>query len=253
MSAMAFTEKTPPPFNKSKDDYGKWKKKLSLWQTITEVDKKKQGGLITLRLDDDTQESVLESVSGEDLAKDTGAASVLAHLDTVFQKDVAVTEMEIYEEFESYKRPENLSIKEFLCEFEKRWKKTQSKGTALSTNVLAYRLLKSANLPSEKQELVRTTIKDTSYNSMKEQLTKVYNANSGTPETPASAMSHLDIKTEPNGECFQADTMYGAGGGYGKRNNYQKSNHQNNNQYDSYQYGYQQPYQQRSYLSLAPA
>ena len=123
MSEITFSENYPPPFHKSKDDYVKWKKKLTLWQSITDVDKKKHGGLITLCLDDETQDSVIETVSGVDLSKVTGADSVINHLDSMFLKDLAVREIEIYEEFKSYTRPENLSIREFCNEFEKKVEK----------------------------------------------------------------------------------------------------------------------------------
>ena len=78
---ITFTEKTPPAFDKEKDNYIKWKKKFNLWRSITDVEKVKHGGLLTLRLDDNTQESVLETVSSEDLKKDTGADAVIIHLD----------------------------------------------------------------------------------------------------------------------------------------------------------------------------
>ena len=54
------SDKFPPTFNRSVDDYNRWKKKLSLWQSVTEVPKKRQGGMVVLSLDENTQENVLE-------------------------------------------------------------------------------------------------------------------------------------------------------------------------------------------------
>ena len=59
-SGTNFTDKTPPCFNAKYDDYSKWKRKLNLWKSVTEVEKKKHAGLILLRLDDDTQDTILE-------------------------------------------------------------------------------------------------------------------------------------------------------------------------------------------------
>ena len=55
--ASAFSDKTPPSFNRNIDDYTKWRRKFNIWQTVTDVVKAKQGGMTVLRLDDDTQDS----------------------------------------------------------------------------------------------------------------------------------------------------------------------------------------------------
>ena len=46
--------------------------------------------------------------------------------------------------------------------------------TKLSENVLAYRLLKSANLSESQQQLVIATVQDNTYEAMKNQLKKVF-------------------------------------------------------------------------------
>lgn len=173
-SSGTFSDRSPPPFDKHKDDYSKWKKKLSLWQAITDIEKNKQGGLITLRLDDETQELVLESIDTAELTGEEGAKKVTDYLDKLFQKDKLKTEFEMYEEFEQYKRPYDLKMSEYINEFERRWKKTNSKGTQLSQNVLAYRLLKSANLTEENERLLKATVKEMTYDGVKDQLKKIF-------------------------------------------------------------------------------
>ena len=58
----SFSDKIPPPFDKRQDDYVKWKRKLKLWQEITDVPKEKCGMHVLLRLDDDTQEAVQDEL-----------------------------------------------------------------------------------------------------------------------------------------------------------------------------------------------
>ena len=196
-----FTDRTPPPFDKYKDDYSKWKKKLTLWQSITDTEKKKQGGLITLRLDDETQELVLESIDAGELAGEEGAKKVTDYLDKLFQKDKSTTEFEIYEEFEAYKRPYNLTMGEYINEFERRWKKTNSKGTALSQNVLAYRLLKSANLTDKDEQLLKATVKEMTYDGVKDQLRKIFSGR-------VTEEGNVNIKTEIP-DIAHVDTFFG--------------------------------------------
>ena len=51
--------KAPPAFNNGMN-YEKWKKKLLIWQSLTSLDKSKQGSALVLSLYDDSQEAALE-------------------------------------------------------------------------------------------------------------------------------------------------------------------------------------------------
>lgn len=90
---MSYSDKTPPPFDKKVDNYAKWKKKFGIWQNITEVNAAKQGGLLILRLDDDTQETIWETVTDDEIKSEQGADKVLAQMDIMFKQDDAVQVM----------------------------------------------------------------------------------------------------------------------------------------------------------------
>ena len=156
--------------------------------------------MITLRLDDETQEAVLDTIEAADLASQEGPKKVTDLLDKIFQKDKSTTEFEMYEEFESYRRPKQMKMGKFINEFERRWNKTNSKGTQLSQNVLAYRLLKSANLTKKEEQLLRATVTAMTYDGVKEQLTKIF---VGIEEEEEETV----VKTEPDN--VQIDTYYG--------------------------------------------
>ena len=49
-------------------------------------------------------------------------------------------------------------------EFDKRLFKTKTYGTTMSDDILAYQLLKSANLSTDHEELIKATIPDLQYN-----------------------------------------------------------------------------------------
>ena len=63
-----------------------------------------------------------------------------------------------------------MSIQAYLNELDKRFFKTKSHGTVMADEILAYRLLKSANLSSYHEELVKATMRDLQYDIMKDQL-----------------------------------------------------------------------------------
>ena len=57
-----------------------------------------------------------------------------------------------------------MSIQAFLDKFDKRLFKTKTYGTTMSDDILAYQLLKSANLSTDHEELIKATIPDLQYN-----------------------------------------------------------------------------------------
>ena len=170
----SFSASTPPPFDRNRDNYQKWKKKITVWRLITEIEKKKQGGLIALSIDDDTQDTILEAVSSEDLAKDTGADTVIRKLDEMFMLDPTIVAYEHYREFSLYKRPDNMSIQDHINRFEKLWNRTRSSGATISDDVLAYHLLKTSQLCEYEEMLVKATLENITFSSMKSKLKRIF-------------------------------------------------------------------------------
>ena len=62
----------------------------------------------------------------------------------------------------------------FLNEFDRRLYKTKSYGTVQSDDILAYRLLKSANLSNNREEPIKATIPELKYDLIKDQLKKTF-------------------------------------------------------------------------------
>ena len=204
-----FSEKTPPPFDAKHDNYEKWKRKLSLWESITDVDKKKRGSLIIVRLDEDTQDSIWESVEDADIKSDTGAQHVTNHMDKLFKRDDTLSAYEDYEAFETYQRPAGMSIVAYCREFERKLKKVQTAGTTLGDHILSYRLLKSARLTASQLELLRATAKDMSYKEVTTQLKKTFKSED------KDCGGDVKVKEEPEDsiidsvEYVKQDTLFG--------------------------------------------
>ena len=235
--ATAYSDKAPPPFNAKVDDFNKWVRKFNLWASITDLPKAKQGASLVLRLDDDTQDTVLELVSEEDINKDDGTKTIIDKLQEIFKKDPSVTAFELYEELETYKRPPDLTIAKYCWEFEKRLSKVKTSGTTLSEPVLAFRLLKSANLTEHQESLVRATITKIDYKNMVLQLKKVVGSqiHSGI----------VEVKEE-NEEIYPNDTYYGGKYSNRKGNNWQNPKEKQRRYYEDDRY-YQEQRRQVSY------
>ena len=125
----------------------------------TDLPKERQGAAIFLSLEGQAQDAILELSEGE-IASANGVKNIIDHLDKLFKKDETLQKYQALEAFETYHRPTNTTIQEFLIEFEKRYNKTKSYGTTMSDDLLAYRLLKSANLSQQHEQLAKVTVPD---------------------------------------------------------------------------------------------
>ena len=206
----SFSDKIPPSFDKRTDDFAKWSRKFRLWMTITEVDLRNRGALLLLHLDDDTQDRISDLVSEEDIAKDTAVDVILEHLKRFFGKDESVTTFELYEQFESFKRPVEMTISEYCDEFDRRLKKLQAKGTQLPEPVLVFKLLKSANLSEFEEMLVRATIGEYKYVNMAKQLKKVFPVGASVGES-MGGINDVHSKDKPR---EVKETLYHRGNRY---------------------------------------
>ena len=144
-----------------------------------------------LSLEDEALDAVLE-IDESDISKENGVDFIIERLNRLFKKDS--------EALMTFKRPSDVSIQAYLNEFDMRFFKTKSYGTVMSDDILAYRLLKSANLSSFHEELVKATILDLQYNIMKDQLKKTFSDASRQIPTKSDEI----IKTE---EAFMAEEI----------------------------------------------
>ena len=155
---MSILNKSPTLLLKSKT-YDDWIKLLSIWLKFTSLESEKQGPVIVLTLEGEAQDAVLEPhtdvISGKD-----GVSKIIERLNKIYKKDELSQKYNALEAFETYKRKGNTSIRDLLTEFEKHLHKTRTYGTTMSDDLLAYCLLKAANLTMRDKQLVKATIRE---------------------------------------------------------------------------------------------
>ena len=91
-----------------------------------------------------------------------------------------------------------MSIKEYINEFERLLNKTKKYGSSMSSDILSYRLLKSANLEDNQEQLIKATVKDLTYDAMQLQLKKIFSDK----DSESAKASGVNVKME-------SDTFYG--------------------------------------------
>jgi len=163
--------KSPPLLQKAKS-YDDWVKKLKIWVRITCLSPESQGGAVLMSLDGEAEDAVLE-LSEEELTSPDSITHILNKLDSIFKKNSTLEKFEALDNFESYCRPHHVSINDFIVEFDKRLNKTKKLGTNISDDLLAYRLIKSANLSAQDEKMVKATC-DLVYDDVKGKLKSIY-------------------------------------------------------------------------------
>ena len=169
---MSINIKAPPSLTKC-SSYEAWLKEIKIWQAFTDLADVKQGPAIFLTLEGQAREAALE-LDVARISEKTGVQNIIEKLDSLFLKDKTQSAFEAYDTFEKFRRNEETSISDYINEFERLQAKTESYGTKLPTDVLAYRLLKSANLSETHEQLAKATISELTYDAMKSQLKKIF-------------------------------------------------------------------------------
>ena len=188
---MGQSYKAPPALSKC-SSYDLWFKKIEIWKHFTDVPEAKQASAIFLTLEGKAREAVLE-LDVAILASDNGVKHLTDRLDKLYSKDKAQLAYEAYDSFERFKREDAMSMTDFINEFERLHNKAKAYDCQVSDTVLAYRVLKSANLSREHEQLARATIGELSYSNMTTQLKKIFgdSPNFGFPDSLST------VKVEP--------------------------------------------------------
>ena len=175
MSSTSYN-KAPPKLSGCKT-YNDWVKLIGIWLTLTPLEKSKQGPALILSLEGKAQEVALQ-LDASEISADNGAQNVIEKLNSLYKKDALIEKFNDVESYETYKRPSECSIKDFIVEFEKRLYKIKSHGIQPSDDLSAYRLLKAANLSSTHEQMVKATINNLSFVEIKTKLSKIFSVDS---------------------------------------------------------------------------
>ena len=170
--ATATYNATPPSLSSCNNNYRAWKKLIKHWQNLCSLSKPNRASAILLTLSGKALNAALQ-IPEEDLAKDDGVETLLKQLDTLYIKDELSEKFKALEAFETYRRPSSSSIRDFLIEFEnKHFKIKEFKVT--TDDLLGFRLIKAANLSPDKEELIKATVTELTYNEVKTKMSKYF-------------------------------------------------------------------------------
>ena len=214
--------KGPPSLSKS-SCYDDWLKEIEIWQAFTGLATEKQEPTVFLTLEGKAREAILNMDIKKIKAK-VGVENIVTELNKLYLKDKLEMAYETYDAFERFRRPADMSIKDYINEFECLLSKTKKFGTTMSPDILAYSLVKSANLEEGQEHLIRTTVKDLSYIEMQLQLKNIFGDGVTPTQGGVKIRTETDVfyeETEDDNEIF-----YQRRQASNKRFDYQKGRYQ---------------------------
>ena len=215
------TKINPPDL--SSGNYELYKEKLLAWQMVTDIPVDKQGIVIALTLPNDDkhkiQEEVFSQIGREKLSQENGLDTLINFLDSKLMKDDLSDSLEKFEEFEDFQRVNGQNITEYIAAFDSRYRKMEKFKIKLPSEILAFKLLRRANISKEEKMLVLTGMnyanRETLYEEAKQSLKKFKgDITEGSKSTAAS------VKLEPAFLAENEEALLAAGyykQGQGKR------------------------------------
>ena len=226
---MASKKIYSPPVLDKIDEIEDWLREIEIWQCVTDIEEKKQGPVMYLSLPDKIRKSC-NDISVSDLNKDNGLNTLITKIKTLYAKDINALAYMAYDQFENFKRPDEMTIVDYINEFERLNNKIRQFDMVLPTGVLAYKVLNNANISSEKKQLIRATVVSLTYENMKKQLKAIYDSSAN-----SSANELVDVKSEPvfyaNRHEFVNETPKDSHNFINSRNSRIFSNTRNRNRY----------------------
>lgn len=207
-SSMA-VKPTKAPSMSVNTAYSDWKKQVTIWELTNATlgcNKTVLSGSLFEALTGQARDTVLSSLKIEQIVCEAGVKNILEQLDEFYAENDVKSAFTAQDELMSFRRKHGTNYKEFLVEFQLKANKVKLSGTELSDGVLGYTLLKCANLPQDKEELIRATCEKLDLKTVRTQLDKL----SLNPSNTCDKMKFSVVKTEE--QCSSSnkhlDTYY---------------------------------------------
>lgn len=190
ISVMATSKQSfnSPPVMRTDLLYTEWKTELDIWSDFTDLTAERQGGALFLTLTGKARQAVLSGVPREKIKSASGLKAITDCLDELYEKDKSQSGYAAYDDFTNYRRSATTNIQDYLVEFNLKYNKIKIFDMKLPDGVLAYYLLKCANLSEEQTNMCKATCATLTYKDMRKQIEKI------TTSAGSSESSHSDTQ-----------------------------------------------------------
>ena len=158
---MMATEISIPTLTGS-TNYELWKLQIQAWTVVTELSNEKQAVAVALNLPEDDKRKIKEKVFGElelnVLNSENGMSVLFEFLDEYLLEDELMDSWNKFEDFEKFERKHGQNIREYVADFDLKFRKLEKIHIKLPSEILAFKLLRNANLSKQERMLVLTGV-----------------------------------------------------------------------------------------------
>ena len=193
---------TKVPVMKPDQPYEEWKKELRIWEVTNltlGVEKKIQAGTLFQALEGIPRQTVLSELTVEQITDEEGVKNILQTLDCFYLGNETQNAFNVIDELLNFKCKPDITVENFIIEFQLKVNKVKANGTKLSDGILGYALLKAANLPSDKHDMVKATCDELNYKNVKSQIEKIGLSKNKSSKFSTSKEATSNVKIE---QCF---------------------------------------------------
>lgn len=156
-----FNRLEPPTFISEKKSYASYKKDLQMWSRITSVPKASQAEVVVYGLEGHPtgiKEKIIVNI-GDDLENAEDGINILINfLDTIYKEDDMSAAWTKYKNFNKIVRADDVTVSNYIADFEKEYLLAKSAGCEYSDIILAFRLLESSRLSEVDEKFVLTGV-----------------------------------------------------------------------------------------------
>ena len=142
--------------------YELWKLQTQAWTVVTELSKEKQAVAVALNLPEDDKRKIKEKVFGEleldVLNSENGMGVLFEFLDKYLLEDELMNSWNKFEDFEKFERKPGQNMREYVADFDLKFRKLEKLHIKLPPEILAFKLLKNANLRKQERMIVLTGV-----------------------------------------------------------------------------------------------
>lgn len=202
---------TKVPVMKNNQQYVDWKKELQIWKntnTVLQVDKQIQAGILFESLEGIPRQTVLSELSVSEITDVNGFENIIRTLDEYFVGNETQNAYTVIDELLQFKCEKGSSIENFIIEFQLKVNKVKASGTTLSDGVLGYALLNAANLPDDKHSMIKATCDELTYKVVKCQLEKIGFTKSGCKSLKLKNSHDVETSKVKVESCYYSNTPY---------------------------------------------
>ena len=184
MTELAKNFKAPPVYIEG-NSYEEYKKDLEIWQLLKVATLEEEGPLIYRTLTGRAK-AACKHLTTQTIGSREGLKEIKKCLDAIYLADANKRVFIALDNFEKFKRSPNMTMTDFILNFENLHGEVINHNCTYPDGALAYRLMKSANVSSEHERFCKATIETGkwSYKAVSEQLMKIFS------EIPSSGNSN---------------------------------------------------------------